>query len=156
MVHVTAVNRVQVTTVGTEPPAWVTRLRKFQKRLLRRLGLTRGEVSILLCDNDAMAELNARFLGRATSTDVLAFPNGEGSWDGRERRRRRRLGDIAVSLPVMQTNARRYGVSENCELKRLLIHGTLHLMGMNHEADDGEMLRVQEQLVSRTHREKVI
>ena len=76
-----------------------------------------------------MRGLNRRYRGKDRSTDVLAFP-GEGP---------ALLGDIVVSVPYAAREAARRGEPVAREVDRLLLHGFLHLMGYDHEVDDGEM-----------------
>jgi probable rRNA maturation factor len=78
-----------------------------------------------------MAALNRRWRRKNSSTDVLAFPaggNGE-----------RFLGDIVISVPYAARQAARRRDSASREMDRLLVHGYLHLLGYDHETDDGEM-----------------
>lgn len=76
-----------------------------------------------------MRSLNRRFRGKDASTDVLSFPAGEGGL----------LGDIVVSVPYAARQARQRGDRTGREIERLLVHGYLHLMGYDHETDDGQM-----------------
>jgi probable rRNA maturation factor len=73
--------------------------------------------------------MNARYCGKKSSTDVLSFPDGE---DGR-------LGDILISAARAESQARDYGHPVEEEVKTLILHGFLHLLGYDHETDDGEM-----------------
>jgi probable rRNA maturation factor len=76
-----------------------------------------------------MRSLNRRYRGKDKSTDVLAFPAGDGGL----------LGDIVVSVPFAARQARRRGEPVSREIDRLLLHGFLHLMGYDHETDQGQM-----------------
>jgi len=80
-------------------------------------------VNVVLCDDDLITELNERFRGRGTATDVLAFPFEEEDF----------LGEVYVSLDRVQRQAEEYGVSLEDELRRLVVHGLLHLLGYTHE-----------------------
>lgn len=80
-----------------------------------------------------MRTLNLRYRGMDRATDVLAFPAGNG----------RLLGDVVISVPYADRQARRRGESRAREIDRLLLHGVLHLAGYDHEADDGEMDRLE-------------
>ena len=91
-----------------------------------------------------MAELNARFRGKNRPTDVLSFPSDEAGTDNRV------TGDLAISLPALGRNALKYSVSENEELKRLVVHGILHLAGMDHGRGKGRAMQsLQEDLLER-------
>lgn len=89
------------------------------------------EVSVLFCADARMRSLNRRYRGKDKSTDVLAFPAGPGS--------RGFLGDIVISVPYAAREARRRADTRSREIDRLLLHGFLHLMGYDHEADEGQM-----------------
>ena len=78
-----------------------------------------------------MAGLNRRWRRRNGPTDVLSFPAGESG--------ARFLGDIVISIPYATRQARRRSDPPSREMDRLLVHGFLHLLGYDHETDDGEM-----------------
>ncbi|MFH1576227.1 MAG: rRNA maturation RNase YbeY [Candidatus Margulisiibacteriota bacterium] len=81
-----------------------------------------GRINLVLVDDQRIRQLNHQFRHKDKPTDVLAFPMNE---DGV-------LGDIAISVPTTRRNAKRYGVSYQAELKRLVVHGVLHLLGFEH------------------------
>lgn len=83
-----------------------------------------------------MRSLNHRYRRVDRSTDVLAFPAGEGGV----------LGDIVVSVPYAARQARQRGEPVSREMDRLLVHGYLHLLGYDHETDDGEMEALEARL----------
>jgi probable rRNA maturation factor len=86
-----------------------------------------------------MRTLNRRYRGMDRSTDVLAFPSS-GSPEGGF------VGDIAISVPYAARQARRAGEPFGRELDRLLLHGFLHLLGYDHETDEGQMDRLEGRL----------
>jgi probable rRNA maturation factor len=92
-----------------------------------------------------MSGYNRRFRGIRSTTDVLAFP-GDGTADPQGGRH---LGDIAISVPRARRQARAAGHPLAHEVRLLLLHGYLHLLGYDHEADDGRMMRVQRRLEAR-------
>lgn len=98
------------------------------RRALTLLGLDRAEVSVLLVGSLGMRKLNARYRGQDKVTDVLSFPMGGGPDlpSGV-------LGDIVICVPRAVSQAADYGVTEGEEIRRLLIHGLLHLLGYDHE-----------------------
>jgi probable rRNA maturation factor len=97
-----------------------------------------------------MISLNRRYRGRNAATDVLSFPEDEGQKEEPVR------GDIAISLPALSRNAAAFDVSENEEMKRLLVHGLLHLAGMDHgRGKSGKMLSLQETLLEKLRTEKI-
>lgn len=85
-----------------------------------------GEMTIVLTDSRRVRRLNARFGGEDAVTDVLAFPTAASVEDGY-------LGDVVISVPRVRQQARRQSVPFNHELRLLVIHGTLHLAGMDHD-----------------------
>ena len=84
--------------------------------------------------NDAeLQSLNAQFLGKDYPTDVLSFPSGyTGS-----------LGDIAISVQRARAQARAWHHTTEDEIRILMLHGVLHLLGMDHESDSGRMKRAE-------------
>lgn len=108
-------------------------LRSRASRVLRALGHARSELSVALVDDGRMRELNAGYRGKDRPTDVLSFSMLEG--EGAEHRGSL-LGDVVIGLETAarQARQRRRGLDE--EVARLLIHGTLHLLGHDHERDD--------------------
>lgn len=97
-------------------------------------------MSILIVGDDAMRTLNRRFRRKDRTTDVLSFAFREG--EGREVQPSL-LGDIIISLPQAQRQARDAGASLRHELDRLLIHGLLHLLGYDHERGTAEARRME-------------
>ena len=108
-------------------------------------------VVALVCDRK-MRDLNRRFRGIDRVTDVLSFPAGpdeagaprDGAVGGR-----RWLGDIAIATGRAARQARAAGLTESDERRRLALHGLLHLLGYDHEHDDGRMRRLERRLQRR-------
>jgi probable rRNA maturation factor len=134
--------RVAVPAAGGLPPVDVPRLRRRARRLLRAAGAPRAELSIALLSDAAMRELNQRWRGRPRPTDVLSFSLAEGEG---ARHRGALLGDVVLSVETAarQARARRRSLDE--ELARLLIHGTLHLLGHDHRRPgEARIMRAEE------------
>ncbi len=89
-----------------------------------------AELSILCVSADHIRELNMRFAGNDYATDVLAFPMGE------EDEGALILGDVILCPRVAEENATQIGHSLDQELETLLVHGTLHLLGYDHDAKE--------------------
>jgi len=98
-----------------------------------------AELSVLLITADHMRRLNARFAGEDRPTDVLAFPMMEEE-DGSLL-----LGDVVVCPEVARTNAEDRRESLERELEILLVHGTLHLLGYDHQGAE-DKARMDERL----------
>jgi probable rRNA maturation factor len=139
-------NDVSVVMQYAPGPAWVEvrSFRTFCGVLLRAAGLSGAEVTVLLTGDERMRELNARYRRVDRTTDVLSFGREQGGADLAP------LGDIAISLPAAERNARRYRVPAGEELRRLTIHALLHLMGWDHRtaAERRRMTERQESLVA--------
>ncbi len=111
-----------------------------------------GHLSIALVSDRTMRELNRRYRAADYATDVLSFPAG--STPNRGGRAGRVspttpdewLGDIVIATGVAARQAREFGHPRAVELRILALHGLLHLLGYDHEADDGEMRRVEDRL----------
>ncbi len=103
------------------------------ERLLAALDQPEAELSLALVDDETMADMNQRFRGREGPTDVLSFSLVEGE---HAEHRGALLGDVIVDLDVALRQAEALGHSLDDELLRLVIHGTLHLLGFDHEQSD--------------------
>jgi probable rRNA maturation factor len=121
-------------------------LAAFLRRLARECPPARSSsVTVCLVSDRRMRELNRRFRGIDRSTDVLSFPDDEREpADGEPH-----LGDLVLSVPTAAEQARRAGHSLARELRILLLHGYLHLLGHDHEVDGGTMMRLQRKLTRR-------
>lgn len=142
---------VDIVASGVPAPRWKGRLAKFCATALETAGYTQWDIAVLLCGDERIRELNGRYRGKDAPTDVLSFPREEGrNGDPVE-------GDIAISLPALARNAAAFDVEKDEELKRLVVHGILHLAGMDHgRGKSGRMLSLQESLLRRLETEHVI
>jgi probable rRNA maturation factor len=104
----------------------------FARKLQRDVAKGRP-FDCLLAGDAELRGLNRRFRGKDYATDVLSFPSGGG--DG--------LGDIAISVARARAQGRRFGHSTETEIRILMLHGVLHLSGMDHETDGGAMARAE-------------
>jgi len=96
-----------------------------------------GEVTLVLAGDRLLHRLNREFRGKDRPTDVLSFP-GDGGEGG--------LGDVAISVETAERNARELGRTLAQELDVLAVHGFLHVLGYDHETDDGTMERLERRL----------
>lgn len=126
------------------------------------------EVSLLFVDEEAMTTLNERFLGKSGPTDVLSFPiedepgptgrspdlGGTGPGASAEEGPLMLLGDVVICPVVAARNAGEHGVPLDDEVALLVVHGLLHLLGMDHEedADAERMEALEQQLLQRFYR----
>jgi probable rRNA maturation factor len=144
---------------------WIT----LARDVLHARGQGNGvEVSLLFVDESAIAALNEQFLGRQGPTDVLAFPleddpvpsgrspdlGGTGPGSDPESEPLVLLGDVVVCPAVAVRNAAEHGTPELDEMALLVVHGLLHLLGMDHaeQAEAERMERLERELLDRFHR----
>lgn len=107
-----------------------------------------AEISILLCHNEYIHELNKQYRDIDRPTDVLSFALNEGEEDGYDGPDTALLGDIVISLDKVQEQADEYGHSVERELAYLTIHGMLHILGYDHmEPDDKAEMRKEEEFI---------
>jgi probable rRNA maturation factor len=92
-----------------------------------------------------MRALNKRYRNLDRVTDVLSFPAD--AYPHQDQSSARVLGDIVIATGVAKRQARAVGVSVDMEIRRLALHGLLHLMGYDHETDTGQMSRLERRLL---------
>lgn len=114
-----------------EEPVWLDKIEPFAQTVLQEAGYDGEEISILFCSDKMIQELNANYRNIDTPTDVLSFENGQ-EYTDEEGKEWFQAGDIAISVDTLPKNAEYFEVSQNEELKRLIVHGILHLNGYDH------------------------
>jgi probable rRNA maturation factor len=112
-------------------------LTRFLNRAREAVGL-HGEVDVLLADDATLRGLNKTFRHKNKATDVLSFPAAENPYG--------HAGDLAISLDTAARQAAAFGHTLRDEVRILLLHGLLHLSGLDHETDDGEMAARESEL----------
>ncbi len=134
---------------GMTPPPWMDRVSPFVERVLERLDIDNWELSVLFCRDPFIANLNKQYRDIDGPTDVLSFEQGDEYVDDAEVTWFN-AGDIVICLDALKRNAGDFAVPEDEELKRLLVHGILHLDGMDHEdnSPEQEMLQFQEHMLA--------
>jgi probable rRNA maturation factor len=141
-----------------------SRLKENVREVRQALGLGRRECNVCLVDDRTIRRLNLRYRGKNRATDVLSFP-----WVAQQNLPRTRkdsgrvrpgharpsvtdpaalefknfLGDVVISVDTAKRNARKEGHSTLNEIRWLILHGFLHLLGYDHESDKGEMTRLE-------------
>ena len=108
-------------------------LKSFLRELTRTVAGSRCFCCLLTGDSE-LQRLNREFLGHDYPTDDLSFPAGEGD---------ETLGDLAISIERASAQAQQFGHDTLDELRVLMLHGALHLTGMDHERDRGEMSKAE-------------
>ncbi len=151
-------------------PVSVDRWATLARSVLNAEGIvSETEVSLLFVDEATIASLNERFLDKEGPTDVLSFPiedesdrsgrspdeggTGPGSIEA-DTGRLVLLGDVVICPAVAARNAVDHGVTFDDEVALLVVHGILHLLGMDHEVDDEaeRMEQREQQLLDRYYR----
>ena len=129
----------------------------YVRKVLAEIGIDNWELSVFLCGDETIKSLNSRYRSKPEPTDVLSFELGaqETMPDGSVRCY---PGDIVISLDTLRENARYFQISEDEELRRLLIHGILHLNGMDHAANgtDEPMIHLQESILEKLKEEYIL
>ena len=122
----------------------------FCQKILTRVSVDNWEFSIVFCDDEYIKKLNSDYRMKDEPTDILTFCETDSDWNLQaEETECYYAGDMAVSVETLERNAEYFGVDVNEELKRLLIHGILHLKGMEHKSndEDDEMISLQEKIL---------
>ena len=130
--------------VEIEDEAWTAALPDAAARVERAataaLGTIDGDVVVLLTDDAAVRELNARFRDKDRPTNVLSFPAAESAAP--------HLGDLVLAFGVCAAEARAQGKSLADHLSHLTVHGVLHLLGRDHEAEaEAEAMEAEERAI---------
>lgn len=121
----------------------------FIRRVLEDLDIKKGEVSVTLCGDSFIEELNRRYRNKNEPTDVLSFSQNEGYYMGKDSPPI--FGDIVISLETVHRQADNLGIFPEEELKRVTVHGILHLLGRDHDSNNEEeepMLKQQEKMLT--------
>ena len=159
-------NYIRIRAEGMPLPSWAKRAAFFCKKVLRKLSLDNYELSVVFCRDDFIRELNRRFRDKDEPTDILSFSQ-DGSFPGLQGRavvsqsarggEVNVIGDMIISLDMLAANSRNFGVTEEEELKRLLVHGILHLAGEDHTGCNPKepMLIHQEKILQELSEEKI-
>lgn len=115
--------------VKVDANTWVA----FAEKALKAIGNGESSATIAFVSDTSIRKLNQQFRGIDKATDVLSFPADEQD----------NLGDVAISVETAARQAKENGLSFDDEIAQLILHGLLHLSGYDHEADNGEMNRLE-------------
>jgi probable rRNA maturation factor len=148
-------NQVSMDIQGLPEPVWLDKAEHFILCVLDKLGLDHWDLSIVFCDDPFISSLNQEYRHKEGPTDVLSFDQGE--WYEGENGRRYLAGDVVLSLDTLTRNALEFEVSEEEELRRLLVHGILHLSGADHGTNEvvEPMLIEQESILASLGEERI-
>lgn len=116
------------------------------RAVLKSIGRAEAALTITFIRDRSMRQLNRKYRGLDKATDVLSFAYHESGDDFAAAETGAHLGDVVISVETAARYARELGLTFERELEHLVIHGTLHLAGYDHETDNGEMQRLERRL----------
>jgi probable rRNA maturation factor len=156
-------NSVELSAESVEPPSWLPDLNAVVSRVAAETGYDGWSVSVLLCTNARIQELNRQFRDVDEATDVLSFSQTEGETCPTAADNLL-SGDVVVAPQIVEANAAEYGVDVRQEGLRVLIHALLHLAGHTHDgvsmgdedAASHPMFRLQENLLLSLEKESMV
>ena len=102
-------------------------LKKWIKEVVSSYGNRVGDINIILCDDPSILEINNQFLGHDYYTDIITFDYTEGDTIN---------GELYISIDTVRANAEEYNQDFPDELHRVIIHGILHLCGLDDHCDE--------------------
>lgn len=145
-----------------EEPQWIKNVEPFFNKVLQELKIRGEEISLLFCNDKYIQSLNKTYRNIDSPTDVLSFESDEVYKD--EEGKWKCAGDIVISLETLPVNSEYFEVDKDAELKRLLVHGLLHLNGYDHGDEHIQsgvkpkcrMLKLQEKILERLKDEKIL
>lgn len=109
----------------------VSNLEPWIKTVITKENKTLGEINYIFCTDEYLLEKNQTFLNHNTYTDIITFDYSEENQIS---------GDIFISIERVKENARKFAVEFETELKRVMIHGVLHLIGYKDKSEDEQKL----------------
>jgi len=123
-------------------------LGSFLRQAQRELKIDGSEITVALVSDADIARWNEAYRKKKGPTDVLSFPavSGAGRRAAGGRKAGEILGDIAIAPETAERYAKKSGRSLPTEIRVLMLHGVLHLMGYDHESDNGQMNRIERRL----------
>jgi probable rRNA maturation factor len=146
-------NRQKKVRLATRP------LQEFLRKTQRELKIVNSEITIAFVSQAEIARWNQAYRKKKGPTDVLSFPPSAGAsqgapalpnayscWPLANRHSPPFLGDIAIAPETAKRYAKKNGRTLSSEIRVLMLHGVLHLMGYDHESDQGQMNRIEQKL----------
>jgi len=106
------------------------------RKVIQSEGKSEGELSFIFCNDEYLLKINQDFLGHDTYTDIISFDNVMGN---------QLNGDVFISAERVRDNSRKYEVSSEEELRRVIIHGVLHFCGYKDKTEqEAKLMRIKE------------
>lgn len=123
------------------------KVKKWIVEVIHRRGKSVGNINYLFCDDEYLLGVNRQYLEHDTYTDIITFDYVAGGLIS---------GDILISIDRVGENATKFGVPFEHELRRVVVHGVLHLLGQGDKSDDEahEMRRQEEESLALFHKEQ--
>lgn len=124
-----------------------TKLKKWISEVIKRAGKKPGDLGYIFCDDETLLQANIEYLNHDTYTDIITFDYVEGD---------KISGDMMISVDRVGENAQKFGVPFEEELRRVIIHGVLHLLGQKDKSvkDAARMRKLEEQALALFHVEQ--
>jgi probable rRNA maturation factor len=123
-------------------------LRPLAARGLDAERVPASELSVLFTDDAGIRDLNRTYRATDEATDVLSFAQGEGEAFARPEGSLPHIGDVIISIETARRQAEQFQVPLQDEVEHLLVHGILHLIGYDHEADaEAQVMRAREEAI---------
>ncbi len=125
-----------------------SKVKKWLTKVVIRRGKSVGNINYLFCDDEYLLEVNRQYLNHDTYTDIITFDYVAGGLIS---------GDILISIERVKDNAGKFGVTFECELHRVIVHGVLHLLGQGDKTEEEarEMRRQEEETLMLFHEEQI-
>ena len=123
------------------------KVKTWLSEVIQRRGKSVGNINYLFCDDEYLLGINQRYLNHDTYTDIITFDYVAGGLVS---------GDILISIDRVGENAAKFGVPFEQELRRVVVHGVLHLLGQGDKSDEEarEMRRLEEEALGLFHKEQ--
>jgi probable rRNA maturation factor len=137
-----------IEVINRQRSYFIDRLRvaRLSRAVLDRIGRGETTLTITFIRDRAMRKLNREYRGIDQPTDVLSFAYHESTDFSEPENETDHLGDVVISVETAAAYARELSLTFDREIDHLIIHGTLHLAGYDHETDNGEMNRLERKL----------
>lgn len=145
-------NHIEFIAEMNNPPPETRFLEAFAQIILERIGVDNWQMGLVVTDDEGIRNFNRQWRNIDMATDVLSFVQDEGEAVPTMPGMPKEAGDVVISLETVARNAGEWNNSYDEELRRVIIHGILHLNGQDHPGDDYDtgMLKLQEELLAGT------
>ncbi|MCK5736586.1 MAG: rRNA maturation RNase YbeY [Spirochaetaceae bacterium] len=146
MNHIELISEIEI------PPPEFLVMESYAALVLKNLGKDNWEMGLVITDDEGILKYNRQWRNIDKPTDVLSFVQDEGDVIPIIPGIPKEAGDVIISLETVAKNARDWDIAYDEELRRVIIHGILHLSGLDHPDDDysSGMLKIQEELLAGT------